>query len=89
MNSSNKKYHMIKQIKLKIIPKSSCNKIVGKMDDGVLKIKLTAPPVDGEANKKLISFLSKEWKISKSNIKIIKGETSKNKIIEIECEDKN
>jgi len=73
---------MTKKIKLKIIPKSSRNQIVGEID-GILKIKLTAPPVDGEANKKLIEFLSKEWNLPKSKIKIIKGERSKNKIIEI------
>lgn len=54
------------------------------MADGTLKVKLTAPPVDGEANKKLIELLSKEWRIPKSNIKIIKGQTSRNKIVEIE-----
>lgn len=75
---------MMHKINLKIIPKSSLNKIVGVDDDGVLKIKLTAPPVDGEANKMLIKFLSKEWNIPKSKIKIVHGETSKNKIIEIE-----
>jgi len=71
-------------IKLKIIPRSSENKIVGESEDGVLKIKLTAPPVEGEANKKLIGFLSKEWGIPKSEIKIVSGLKSKNKIVEIE-----
>jgi uncharacterized protein (TIGR00251 family) len=75
---------MQKKIKLKIIPRSSQNKIIGKDENGILKIKLTAPPIDGEANKNLIIFLSKEWCVPKSKIKIIKGETSKNKIIEIE-----
>ena len=75
---------MGKKIRLKIIPRSSENKIVGESEDGVLKIKLTAPPVEGEANKKLIEFLSKEWGMAKSKIQIIKGEKSKNKIVEIE-----
>ena len=74
---------MNKKILIKIIPRSSQNKIVGKSADGILKIKLTAAPIDGEANKKLIDFLSKEWKIPKSKIKITKGETSRNKVIEI------
>lgn len=75
---------MPKKITVKIIPRSSTNKIIGETTDGILKIKLTAAPVDGEANKKLISFLSKVWDIPKSKIKITKGETSRNKIIEIE-----
>ncbi len=74
---------MTKKINLKIIPRSSQNKLIGKNEGGILKIKLTAAPVDGEANKKLIDFLSKEWKLPKSKIKIAKGETSRNKIVEI------
>ena len=73
----------MKTIKLKITPRASKNEIVGKMSDGILKIKLKAPPVDGEANKELIKFLSKEWKIPKSKLEIISGKTSKIKIIKI------
>jgi uncharacterized protein len=71
-----------KKLTVKIIPRSSRNQII-KNPDGTYKIKLTAAPVDGEANKKLIAFLSKEFNISKSKIVIIKGETSRNKIIGI------
>jgi len=69
--------------KLKITPRASKNEIVGELSDGTIKIKLKAPPVDGEANKELIKFLSTEWKIAKTRIKIIKGLTSKNKIVQI------
>jgi hypothetical protein len=58
--------------------------VVGEMADGTLKVKLTAAPVDGEANKELIKLLSKEWGVPKSNINIIKGLTSRNKIVGIE-----
>ncbi len=71
------------KIRIKVTPRSSKNEIVGELPDGTFKIKLKAPPVDGEANVELIKFLSKEWKIPKSNIKILKGQTSRNKLIEI------
>ena len=71
------------KIKIKVIPKSSKSKIVGKMADGVLKIKLKSAPVDGKANEELIKLLAKHFKTTKDDIKIIKGEKSKNKIIEI------
>lgn len=48
-----------------------------------LKIKLAALPKDGEANAELINFLSKKLGIAKSQIKIIAGQTSKIKIVEI------
>ena len=65
-----------------VAPRSSRNEIE-KKDDGSLKIYLTVPPVDGEANKKVIELLSKEFGIAKSLIQIVKGKTSKQKVIEI------
>ena len=70
--------------KIKVLPRSSKNEIVGELPDGTLKIKLKAPPVDGEANTELIKFLSKQWKIPKSKIKILKGKTSKTKLVQID-----
>lgn len=67
---------------IKVIPKSSQNQIIEQKDD-FLKIKLKAIPEKGKANDELIKFLSKHFKIPKSNINIIKGQTNKNKIIEI------
>ena len=67
---------------IKVLPRSSKNELI-KMADGTYKIKLTAPPVDGEANTALIQFLSKEFAVPKSSIRIKKGETSRNKVVEI------
>lgn len=72
-----------KQIKIKLLPRSSINQIMETDETGEMKIKIKSPPVDGEANEKLIRFLSKEWDVPKSKIKIIKGEKSKHKVIEI------
>lgn len=67
---------------IKILPRSSINQVVGK-EAGVWKIKLTAPPMDGKANKELINFLAKRLKIAKGRIKIISGQRSRLKKIEI------
>jgi uncharacterized protein (TIGR00251 family) len=67
---------------VRVIPRSSKSEIVGEYD-GDLKIKLSSPPVDGKANKELIKILSKSFKIAKSDIEIISGETSKSKRIRI------
>lgn len=66
-------------IKLKISPNASKNEII--KNDSEIKIKITAQPVENKANKALIEFLSKQLKIAKSNIEIIKGETSKEKTL--------
>lgn len=69
-------------IKVKIIPGSSKNKIIGVYNDS-LKITITSPPVEGKANKKCIAYLAKYFIVAKSKIEIISGQTSKNKLIKI------
>lgn len=72
-------------IKLKISPNASKNEII-KTEDGV-KVKITAQPIDGKANKCLVEFLSKTFKVPKSSIEIVKGETSKEKTLLIKVFD--
>ena len=69
-------------IKVKLIPRSSRNEIIGKENDDI-KIKLTSPPVDGKANKALVQFLSNKLGISKRDIEIVSGERSRKKSIRI------
>ena len=69
-------------IKVKIVPGSSKNKIIGVYNDA-LKITITAPPVEGKANVKCIAYLAKYFDVAKSKIEIISGQTSKNKLIKI------
>lgn len=82
---------MIKQNKdglmvtFKIVPNSSKNEII--KTDATIKIKITAQPVDGKANKALIEFLSKQFKIPKTSIEILRGETSKEKTILFKTQD--
>lgn len=64
------------------MPNSSENKISG-LHDGEIKIKLRAKPIDGEANKAVVDFLSKTLNLSKKSILIRRGELSRHKQIEI------
>lgn len=66
-------------VTLKISPNASKNEII-KSTDGI-KVKITAQPIDGKANKALTEFLSKQFKIPKTSIEILRGETSKDKTI--------
>lgn len=65
---------------LKISPNASKNEII-KTDEGILKVKITAQPIDGKANKALIEFLSKQFKVPKSAFEIVKGQTGKDKTL--------
>lgn len=66
-----------------IQPRSSKNEVTGVYNDA-LKIRLTSPPVDGEANKACMIFFAKWLGISPSKISIVQGLSSKNKIIEVD-----
>ena len=67
-------------IKVFIQPRSSKNMIAGLYKDA-LKIKLTAPPVEGAANKMCINFLAKHLKLPKSSLEILSGHCSRTKRI--------
>ena len=71
------------KLQVKITPNARQDKICGYIDKNLLKIKIKAKPVDGKANEYLIKYLSKELDIPKSNIAIIKGKTSRIKVLEI------
>lgn len=68
------------EIKVKVVPRSSMNRIIGKEGD-VYKVKITSPPVDGLANKALIELFAKELGVSKRSIEIVSGHRSKLKMI--------
>ena len=69
-------------IDVRVIPRASRSEVVG-MHAGALKVRLTAPPVDGAANAELIKLLAKKLGVAKSEVSIVGGETSKNKRIKI------
>ncbi len=71
------------KIAVQIYPGAAKNEITGMQND-VLRIKIAAPPVKGKANKELIEYLSHLLGITKDRIEIIKGATSKNKLISID-----
>jgi len=68
---------------LRVQPKASKDEFSEIIDDRI-KLRITAPPVDGKANKHLLKFLSKIFKVPKSKITIKSGETGRNKHLIIE-----
>lgn len=71
----------------KIVPGSSKTSIEGLLD-GMLKVKVAAPPEKGKANKELTSFLAKKLGIKKRDISVISGHTNPIKQLEIKAVDK-
>ena len=75
------------EFKVFIQPRSSKNMIVGLHDDAI-KIKLTAPPVGGAANRMCIKYLAKCLKVPTSSIEIISGQNSRKKLLSIKYKNK-
>lgn len=70
-------------ITVRVTPRSSRNEIADILDDGTIKIRLTAPPVDGKANQALINFLSEILGVAPTKIEIVAGEVGRDKLITI------
>ncbi len=68
-------------IKVKVIPNAKKNKVVES--EGLFKVYVNAPAVDGKANKALIAVLSEYFNIRKGSIKIVRGEKSREKVVEV------
>jgi uncharacterized protein (TIGR00251 family) len=68
--------------KVRVVPRSSRNEIVGE-HDGALRVKLTAPPVEGAANAALVKILAREFDVASGAVEIVSGKSSKTKIVSI------
>jgi uncharacterized protein (TIGR00251 family) len=67
---------------VRLAPRSSRNQIVG-VEGGALKIKLTAPPVEGAANAALIEFVAAWLGVRRSAVSIVSGDKARNKLVRV------
>jgi uncharacterized protein len=70
-------------IEVKVLPKSGRDEIRGFVN-GILKVRVSAPPIEGKANERLVELISRTIGVPRSDITIIKGRTSRIKTIGIE-----
>ena len=69
-------------LRLYIQPKASRDSIIGLHGDE-LKVAITAPPVDGQANAHLVKYLAKQFRVAKNQVLIEKGELGRHKQVKI------
>ena len=67
---------------VKVHPRAKKNAITGELGD-VLKVSLTAPPIDGKANQACIEFFANLLKVPRASVTIASGESSRNKVIRV------
>ncbi len=68
---------------IKIVPKATKTEIVGIQEDGTIKIRLTSPPVDDQANRELVSFLADFLKVDAADIEIVAGAEGRKKLVSV------
>jgi uncharacterized protein (TIGR00251 family) len=71
------------RLRIRAQPKASKTELAGEHGDA-LKIRIAAPPVDGEANRELLRFLAKRLHVTGSSIRVVSGESGRNKVIEVQ-----
>jgi hypothetical protein len=67
---------------VRVAPRASRNRVVG-IQDGALKVALTAPPVDGAANEALKKLLAKALGVAKSDVEILRGDRARIKVLRV------
>ena len=83
---ASRKYHLHDGKKgaalaVRVTPRANQNEIIEITSDGTVKIRLTAPPVDGKANEALIDFLAEILEVPRSKIDIVAGTTGRDKLV--------
>jgi len=68
---------------LRVTPRARKTEFAGVLEDGILRVRVAAPPVEGKANAELLSFLAKVLGVRKNRIEIIAGQRGLDKIVSV------
>lgn len=71
------------RIRLRVQPRASRNEVAGEHGDA-LRVRLTAPPVDGAANEALVRFLAERLGVTRSAVRLVAGASGRSKVVEID-----
>ncbi len=79
---ANPTYNVAMKLSVRLIPNAKKSEIAG-WEGQTLKIRVSAPPIEGKANDELVKFLAEILDCAPSEIQILKGATSKNKLLDV------
>ncbi len=71
------------RFEVRVQPRASRNELAG-IKEGVLRVRLQAPPVDGAANEALVAFMADQLGVPRRLVRIISGFGSRNKVLEVD-----
>jgi uncharacterized protein (TIGR00251 family) len=70
-------------LRVRVTPRAKRNEI-GSFRDGVLQVRVAAPPAEGKANASVLKLLAKRLRVPRSSLQVVQGESSRDKVIRIE-----
>ncbi len=68
---------------IRVTPRASKNEVAEILSDGTVRIRLTAPPVEGKANEALVAFLAEILDVPASRVEIVAGATGRDKLVSV------
>jgi uncharacterized protein (TIGR00251 family) len=77
---------MTARVTVRLTPRASRDEIVG-FDGETLRVRVTAPPVDGRANQALTRLLAKALGVGRGDVRIVSGQGARTKVVEVEGPD--
>lgn len=72
------------EIRIRLTPRGGRDAIDGVREDGVLLVRVSAPPVDGKANAALCRVLAKALRVAPSRISVVRGEGAREKVVRVD-----
>lgn len=72
-------------LRVRVQPRASCDEIIAPADDGPLKVRITAPPLEGKANQHLIKFLAKSFGVARGRVSLLRGSHGREKQLAIDA----
>jgi uncharacterized protein (TIGR00251 family) len=70
-------------IQVRLRPRGHADELIG-LEDGVLQARVSAPPVDGKANKALCRLIAKRAGVAPSRVSVVRGAKSRDKLVRVE-----
>lgn len=72
------------RLTVRVVPRGPRDEVLGFQPDGALRVRLSAPPVEGRANEALVRFLAERLGVPRSRVSLVTGAASRTKIVAIE-----
>ena len=71
---------------VRLTPRGGADRVDGVGEDGVLRARVAAPPVDGAANEALCRLLARELDVASKAVRVVQGQTARRKVLEADVE---